>query len=249
MMKKHPSNVFPRSICKVAVAMVAMMMAASPAVIAKPNPKKASGKVSDKIILVRPADLPELARQTGEAMLLHDTGDGRKILYVEQNHGARLAIFDVTDPAHIKGETAVRLEVPGSFDFVSALGDHAELLRFRLGQGAAVLDLRKEKVPSIKRLEWLEVQALRERLGDDGFIVTNHPDPQPGSNIRDCQIVDISNPLDPKHVADLKHVLQEITNGDTGTTFLLTADGLYLVRRPAVEEDYRIHQYQLSHPG
>ena len=35
----------------------------------------------------------------------------------------------------------------------------------------------------------------------------------------------------------------------TGTTFLLAADGLYLIRRPAVEEEYEIHQWQLSHPG
>jgi hypothetical protein len=30
-----------------------------------------------KIVVTRPADLPELARERGQAMLLHATGDGR----------------------------------------------------------------------------------------------------------------------------------------------------------------------------
>jgi hypothetical protein len=72
---------------------------------------------SDKIIVVRPAELPELARVAGQAMMLHDTLDGTTLLYVEQNHGARLAIFDVTDPAHVKAEGSTVVDAPGSFDF------------------------------------------------------------------------------------------------------------------------------------
>ena len=36
---------------------------------------------------------------------------------------------------------------------------------------------------------------------------------------------------------DVKRVREEITNEETGTTFLLADDGLYLVRRPSVERD------------
>jgi hypothetical protein len=60
---------------------------------------------------------------------------------------------------------------------------------------------------------------------------------------------DLSNPLHPDSVAGVKQVNEKITNDETGTTFLLAADGLYLIRRPAVEEEYDIHQWQLSHPG
>src|SRR6266404_759368 len=87
----------------------------------------------NKIIVVRPTDLPELARVPGEAMILHATGDGRTLLYVEQNHGARLAIFDVTDPAKVKQEAATQLDARGPFEFVSSLGDNAELIRFQDG--------------------------------------------------------------------------------------------------------------------
>ena len=207
---------------------------------------------ANKIILVRPADLPELARVPGQAMLLHHTGDGRTHLYIEQNHGARLAIFDVTDPAHVKEEGSAHVDAPGAFDFVSSLGDYAELVRFRNGQGEAVLNLHKVKAPTLNTMQGLDVQGSAERLGDDGFIIAdqpNAPNAQSDANDPNYQVDDLSNPLHPNPVGDVKQVLEKITNDETGTTFLLTADGLYLIRRPAVEEEYYIHEWQMSHPG
>jgi hypothetical protein len=203
----------------------------------------------NKIILVRPADLPELARVPGQAMLLHYTGDGKTHLYIEQNHGARLAVFDVTDPAHVKEEGSAHVDAPSAFDFVSSLGDYAELVRFRNGQGEAVLNLHKAKVPTLVTIQGLDVQGSTERLGDDGLIAADQPDAQSDANDPNYQVVDLSNPLHPNPVADVKQVREKVTNDETGTTFLLTADGLYLVRRPAVEEENFIHEWQLSHPG
>jgi len=203
----------------------------------------------NKIILVRPEDLPELARVPGQAMLLHYTGDGKMHLLVEQNHGARLAIFDVTDPAHVKEEAAVQVDAPGAFDFVSSLGDYAELVRFQNGQGEAVLNLHKVKAPTLKTIPGLAVQGSTERLGGDGLMVTEQPGAQSNASDPNYQFVDLSNPLNPNPVGDVKNVLEKITNDETGTTFLLTPDGLYLIRRPAVEEEYEIHQYQMNHPG
>ncbi len=195
------------------------------------------------------AALTELARVTGQAMLLHETGDGRTLLYIEQNHGARLAIFDVSDPAHVKQEQAAQLEASGSFDFVSSLGDRAELVRFRNGQGEAVLDLHKAKVPTLKMVQGLNSEGSMERLGDDGFILASQPNAQAKPSDPNYQVVQISNSLQIDRVADVQHVREKITNRETGTTFLLTADGLYLIRRPAVEEEYKMHEYQMSHPG
>jgi len=204
---------------------------------------------SNKIILVRPTELPELARVAGQAMLLRETGDGRTLLYIEQDNGAQLAIFDVTDPAKIKQETAARLEVPGSYDFVSSLGGNAELVRFRQGQGEAVLDLREVKFPTISMVQGLKFQGLTERLGNDAFLVADGPNAQSGPSDPNYQLVDTSNPLHPNTVADVNQVLEKVTNDETGTTFLLGADGLYLIRRPALEEEYKIHEYQMEHPG
>ncbi len=194
-----------------------------------------------KIIVTRPADLPELARERGQAMLLHATGDGRTHLYIEQNDGGRLAVFDVTDPGHVKVEGSAQVDAPGAFDFVSSLGDYAELVRFRNGQGEAVLDLHKVKTPTLNKIQGLDFQGSTERLGGDGLIVADANDPN-------YQVVDLSNPVAPNPVAEVKHVLEKITNDETGTTFLLAVDGLYVIRRPAVEEEYEIHQQQ-SDPG
>ncbi len=208
---------------------------------------------ANRIIVERPAQLPELAQAPGQAMTLHATGDGRTILYIEQNQGARLAIFDVTDPAHVKQEGSAQVDAPGSFDFVSSLGDNAELVRFRNGQGEAILNMRKVKAPTLNTIRNLDLQGSTQRLGDDGFIVAQsatQPTVLSGANDpTDYEVVDISNPLHPNTVADMKRVIEEITNDETGTTFVLTPDGLYLIRRPAVEEENFIHEWQMSHPG
>ena len=203
---------------------------------------------SKKVIVVRPSNLPELARVTGQAMLLHATGDGRTHLYIEQNQGAQLAIFDVTDPANVIQEGSAQLNASGEFDFVSSLGDYAELVRFRNGQGEAVLNLHKVKVPTLNIIQGMGFQGSTERLGDDGFIVADQPKAQSDAD-PNYRVVDLSNPLHPNPIADVKQVFEKITNDETGTTFLLTADGLYLIRRPAVEEEYEIHEYQMEHPG
>jgi hypothetical protein len=202
---------------------------------------------SDKIIVLGPGDLPELARVTGQAMMLHGTMDGRTLLYIEQNYGARLAIFDVTDPAHVKAEGSVQVDAPGSFDFVSSFGVDAVLVRFRNGQGEAILNLHKVKSPTLNTIHGLYFQGSMEFLGDDGLIVAHRPSMQSNPNDTDYQVVDISNPLHPNPVTDIKQVLEKITNYETGTTFLLTADGLCLIRRPAMEEEFRIRQQQMRH--
>src|ERR1700739_410421 len=114
---------------------------------------------SNKLIVVRPAELPELAQVPGQAKTLHATGDGRTILYIEQNHGARLAIFDVTDPAHVKQEGSAQVDAPASFDFVSSFADNRELVRFRHGKGEAVLNLRNVKAPTLTAIEGLDFEG------------------------------------------------------------------------------------------
>jgi len=234
---------------KYQITRIAPLALAAVAALTFAGHAEARNHPSNKIILVRPTDLPELARVPGQAMLLHHTGDGRTHLLIEQNHGARLAIFDVSDVAHVKEEGSVYVDPPGAFDFVSAIGDDSELVRFRNGQGEAVLYLRKVKAPTLRTVQGLEFHGSTERLGDDGLMVADQPNVPSDAPDPNYQVVDLSNPLNPNSIADVKQVNDKITNDETGTTFLLAADGLYLIRRPAVEEEYQIHQWQLSHPG
>jgi hypothetical protein len=187
---------------------------------------------SNNIVLVPPTELPVLARQSGEAMLLSDAVDGRTLLYIEQNEGSRLAILDVTDPSHIKGAGSVQLDASGPFDFISPVGNQGELVRFRKGDEDAVLDLRK-KIPSLKAVQGLTLTGAVTRLGNDGFTVSGHaPELQ---RARDYQVVETANSRELNRVYDVRQVREQLTKADTGTTFLLTEKGLYVVRRPAIE--------------
>ena len=191
---------------------------------------------SSNLIVVPPAKLPASARQSGDAMFLHETIDGTTLLYIEENQGSRLAIFDVTDPAHVKGDGSVEVDAPGPFDFVSSLGSRAELIRFRQDQGNAVLDLHKAKVPVLKTPQGLTLKGAVTPLGNDDLIVSSRAlaDSQVARDYQ-VQVVNTANSSEPSRVFNLKGIREEITKYDTGTTFLCTDDGLFLIRRPVKE--------------
>jgi hypothetical protein len=186
------------------------------------------------LIVVPPKDLPLLARQGGDAMLLHDTVDGRTLLYVERAEGGRLAIFDVTDPDKIKAEGLVQLEVPGAFDFVAPVGDKAELIRFRVNQASALLDLKHAQAPALRPMPSANPPGQFSVLGNDGFIIGTPVDTGAGAP-RDYQVVDAANLQQLEQLPEVRQVRQQLDNGATGTTFLLTDEGLYLIRRPSAE--------------
>jgi hypothetical protein len=121
-------------------------------------------------VLVPPANLPAEAQQTGEAMFLQETADGRTLLYIQREHDTGTAVLDVTDPSHIKGQGSVPLIAPGAA---------------RQGQAAA-----REFKPAF----------------------------------------------------DVPGVRQHVANDATGTTFLLTDGGLYVVRQPNVEMMQQLRQ-------
>ena len=191
---------------------------------------------SDNIVLVPPTELPALARQTGEAMFLHDTIDGRTLLYIEQSQGARLATFDVTDPVHIIGKGSVRLDASGPFDIVSPLGDHAELVRYRQSHDDALLDLPRTKDPQLKMVQGLTIGGPITTLGFDGFAVSGEAKAGP----RDYKVVETAYSDEINRVFDVRQVREEVTKTDTGTTFMLTDNGLYVIRRPAVEWNHQM---------
>jgi hypothetical protein len=230
--KEYLNKMSSKCLRRVAIAAVASGMAAQIALAAP----------SSNLIVVPPTDLPASARQSGEAMLLHETIDGTTLLYIEQNQGARLAIFDVTDPAHIKGEGSVEVDAPGPFDFVSALGSKAELVRFRQGQGNAVLDLHKARVPTLKTVHELTLKGAAMPLGNDGFTVSSRAEAD-SQLARDyqVQVVNTANSQELNRVLNVKGIREEITKYDTGTTFLLTDGGLALIRRPVKEMSKQLH--------
>jgi len=201
---------------------------------------------SQELIVVQPQDLPEGAQMPGNSLFLHSDSSGDTYLYIEQQQGAHLTIFDVTDPSKIKLAGSVALNVPGVFDFVRPLDGHAELVRFRDSKGVGLLDLHKAKAPTLRMISGLSESGSTQSLGETGFLMINEPYNYVRATIRDYQVVDISSPSEPVLLATVKEVRHEVVNSDTGTTFLLGSEGLTVVRRTSVENDYKIHLMQMK---
>lgn len=201
---------------------------------------------SNELIVVQPKDLPEVAQTSGNSFFLFSDNSGSTFLYVEQQQGARLSVFDVTDPSKVKLVSSTTLSGPGTFDFVRPLDGHAELIRYRDNKGVAVLDLHKVKSPTVHMINALSEPGATESLGETGFLMVNEPYNYVRATPRDFQVVDISSPSDPLLLATVSQVKHKLVNGETGTTFLLGSEGLTIVRRTSVENDYKTHQMQMS---
>ena len=191
---------------------------------------------SKEIVVVQPADLPEQAQTPGNSFFLY-SDNGSTYLYIEQQQGARLTTFDVTDPGKIKVVGSIPLESPGAFDFVRPVGEGAELIRFRDGKGVAVLDLHHPKKPQMRIVSGIMESGATEPLGERAFLMINEPYDYVRAVPRDYQVIDISTPSEPVLIATVKAVKHRIANQGTGTTFLLGSEGLTVVRRPSVEEE------------
>lgn len=201
---------------------------------------------SGEIVVMEPQNLPEAAQIGGNSFFLHATNSGTFYLYVEQQSGARLAVFDVTNPARIKAVSVTPLEVSGPFDFVRPLDGSAELIRFRDGKGVAVLDMHKAGHPVLHMVSALLDPGQTQPLGETGFLAVNEPYNYVRAVPRDYQVVDISTPDNPALLTTVKQVKHQVANNEMGTTFLLGIDGLTVVRRLSVEQDYATHQQQMS---
>jgi hypothetical protein len=224
-MRLNAGDTWSRTAAHLALAIALAGLSGARVVYANPT---------NEIVLVPPTNLPTLARQGGEAMFLRDAKDGRTLLYVEQREGTQLAIFDVTDPAHVKGEGSVQLAAPGPFDFVADLGKRGELVRFREGQEDAVLDLRN--IPVLMKVQGLDTKNSTVLLADYASRLTGQAlNTTVGQGARDYKVFQSGESPSEDRIFEVRQVRQELTNPDTGTTFLLAANGLYLIRRPALE--------------
>jgi len=201
---------------------------------------QAQAKTQSKSVVVEsPSDLPEIAQRQSEAMYLDGT-----ILYLEQNAGRTLAILDVTDPARIRaiGQVSVNARTP--YDFVQAASDSAALVEYRDHSGFAVISFKKSKHPVLVETQW-QYPARAETLGSNSLLLASTPTQSVPAPDPRYQVVDVSNPSKPATLATIEGVQERLERQDTGTVFLLGSNGLTVVRRPHVEEEYEIHQMQL----
>jgi hypothetical protein len=187
------------------------------------------------MVVTRPGNLPQAAQSTGQSVKLYGLTTGEIYLYIEQQQIGRLAILDVTDPAHIKTVGMVPMDLPEAFDFAAQISSSAFLVCFRNGKGSGVMDLRDPKRPVLTRVPNLAVSDDTQRIGRFGALMggnsANIVPPEP----KEYRVVDLSNPLNPRLIDVVTDVQTVVQKDDTGTTFLLGANGLTVIRQPAIE--------------
>ena len=200
---------------------------------------------SKELVVMEARDLPEQAQMKGHSLFLHSDNAGSTYLYVEQQQGARLSVFDVTDPSRIKLTVSTPLPAEGAFDFVRPLGDNEELVYFRQGQKVGVLDLHKAKKPVLRTISITANLDTAESFGQSGLLAAGQSYNYVPAVAREYQLIDTSS-ANLTSLITLKDVKHRVTNNETGTTFFLGNNGLTVVRRIGIENDYKIHQMQMQ---
>lgn len=190
------------------------------------------------IVVVLPSHLPEIAQRNSEAMYLHYTGDGRAVLYIEQDQGRTLGILDVSDPAAIRALAPVSIAARSPYDFVETLGDSAVLIQYRDQSGFAVINLKKFKKPVLTEAPQFQHPGQMEALEYDHLLLTFTTRSSTGAEDSQYEVLDISRSSNPAALATVEGVRQRLERKETGTIFLLGNTGLTVVRHPDLEEEY-----------
>ena len=98
----------------------------------------------------------------------------------------------------------------------------------------------------MKIIAGLSESGSTQSVGEQAFMMIDEPYNYIRAVPRDYQVIDISSPSDPHLLTTVKEVKHQVVNEDTGTTFLLGSDGLTVIRRLNVENDYKNNQLRSS---
>jgi hypothetical protein len=197
---------------------------------------------SRTIVVQSPSDTPVLAQTNSEAMYLHNSGDGRTVLYIESAEGTKLTALDVSDPGRIRRLSEAELDAPSRFDFVESVGSDSALVRYRDGSGEALLSFKHSKHPVLGDASALTGTETAEKLGETALLSasTNAAVAPIVDNDPTYKVWDDSKASHPNLLATIPGVTQRLSNDDTGTLFFLSENGITVVRRLRVEEDHKI---------
>ena len=193
-------------------------------------PATAEGK--GNLVVVPSNKLPDKAHRAAQAMKLHLVSPDTQFLYVEQDNGRSIAVFDVSHPSKITLRAFVTIDAPVSFDFVETVGPNTELIRYSDGSGTALLDLSKPKDPRIKTIAATASEAYILPIREGGSGVGTKP--YVSSASEDYQVI-LS--FRSKQVLTFREVIQKLRDEANGTTYLLRSNGLTVIRDLKREED------------
>ena len=203
----------------------------------------AEAATKETIVTQSPSHYPALSQENSEAMYLRSTPGGAVVLYVEANNGRTLDVVDVTDPANARRMAQVSLPAHSAFDFVLPTADGV-MVRFRDGSGEAFLSLSKYKQPTLVSSSELNATGSAEKF-DDAIVLTTVKGAAVESLVDPTyRVYDDTTSPGLKLTATISDVSQEIERKATGTLYLLSKNGVTVVRQPQIEQTY--FEYQLS---
>lgn len=211
-----------------------------------PLAQASTHRVKTDIVVAPLATTSELAQQPSEDILLRVDGAGTPYLYLEQQQGARLVVLNVDDLAHVKVVASVETGVNRPFDFVQPISDALEQIRFRDGSGSALLNLQKAKSPRLVNAEHAVVEPV-EALGNSGYLLAVTDTSLRPARIasRNYQVVDFGTQNHPfETIAGVTRIAER---SDTGTVFLLGAQGITVIRNLSTEQQYAAEEAVLDH--
>jgi hypothetical protein len=206
---------------------------------------QAKASVNSKTVVIElPSDLPEIARGRSDAMYLHHTHEAQAILYLEQDHGRKLAILDVTDPANIKAVGQVSIAAPAAYDFVQYLGGSRTLIHYRDHSGYAVISFKNFKQPVLTpEPEYLH-PSTAQADGSSALLLVSSSGTSAPPQASEYEILSISNSSGSAPLATVQGVIQRVDRPETGTIFLLNDQGVTVVRRLAAEREHQTEEWQ-----
>lgn len=218
-------------------SLISILCTASALIIAVIPAQGVTRRHSQNIVVNSPSQFPALSQIGAEALYLHEPGNGRTVLYVEDHGGRSLSILDVTNLAAIKFVCHAEITAKGPFDFVSDLTNDGVLIRYREGLGVALMDFKHWMRPSIVEVPEFANTTKAEALGAHGLLLASGSATLPLARaILTYDVVDTSNPAQPIKLATVQAVSQRVSRSDTGTIFLLNPSGITVVRRPDAEQ-------------
>jgi len=182
--------------------------------------------IARELIVVPSNKLPQESRQPGVAMDLHLVAPQTLYLYVEEQDGRQIAIYDVSDPHKINLKKVAQLAAPAPFDFIQAAGSSLELIRYRDGRGDAMLDLSKPKEPRL--------MVVGSATGEC-YIVPSKPTVNASDSTQAPVDYEIFTPTGSQPLMTIRNVIQRETDAGNGTTYLLGKNGLTVIRNIKAE--------------
>jgi hypothetical protein len=185
------------------------------------------------IQIVPASALPVETQQPAQDVLLYSNRFYDAWLYLEQKHGSRLLVLDVSEPSKIRLVATVSTGLTKPFYLVPVPRKRYAIARFRDGSGEELLDLTLPRAP---RLTAASMQF-------DKPCATESSVTYPGVELRvsdsvagEGQDVVIVQPgKAPLLIATVPHVTHRTFRSATGTLFLIGEQGLTVVRQHSAE--------------